>query len=364
MSKAFDCVDHETLLSKLRFYGIEGTSLELIASYLRQRVQSVAVNGVRSSGSFVRMGVPQGSILGPFLFLIYINDLPFFVKNLCDIVLFADDTSLIFKVNRDKHNYDDVNSALSRVQQWFSANNLVLNAKKTKCVEFTLPNIKKHNIHISLNNEVITVTDSTVFLGITLDSRLQWNSHLSTLAGRLSSAAYAVRKIKQLTDTDTARVVYFSYFHSIMSYGILLWGQAANIQSIFILQKRAVRAIYNLRARDSLRNVFNEAGILTVPSQYIYCNILYIHQNINMYNKHSDIHGRNTRNKNKLAVPYFRLHKINGSFVGLGIRMYNKVPQSILDLPLHKLKNKIKNVLISKSYYSVNDYLNDKDVWK
>ncbi|CAH2239265.1 jg21896 [Pararge aegeria aegeria] len=85
--------------------------------------------------------------------------------------------------------------------------------------------------------------DSTVFLGMTLDCKLQWGTHIDTLAGELSSAAYAVRKIRQITDVETARLVYFADFHSVMSYGILLWGKAADIETIFILQKRAVRSI-------------------------------------------------------------------------------------------------------------------------
>ena len=134
-----------------------------------------------------------------------------------------------------------------------------------------------------MNQEKLEFVDKTVFLGITLDTRLQWGPHLTSLAGRLSSAAYAVRKIRQFTDVDTARLVYFSYFHSIMSYGILLWGRAADIESIFILQKRAIRAIYDLRRRDSLRELFQEINIMTVPCQYIYENIMYVRKNLHLF---------------------------------------------------------------------------------
>ena len=128
--------------------------------------------------------------------------------------MFADDTSLIFNVDRTKDNYDDVSNDLSQVHEWFTMNNLLLNATKTKCVKFALPNVKPVTTKIMLNGEQLNLIDSTVFLGITLDSRLQWNPHITVLAGNLSSAAYAVRKIRQLTDVATARLVYFSYFHS------------------------------------------------------------------------------------------------------------------------------------------------------
>ncbi|CAH2216324.1 jg27456 [Pararge aegeria aegeria] len=136
------------------------------------------------------------------------------------IKLFADDTSLMFKIKRRELALDDVNNYRAKVVQWFEANNLVLNENKTKCIKFTLPNVKHVKTTILLNNEELNPVDTTVFLGITLDAKLQCGPHVNNLSNRLSSAAYAVKKIRHLTDIETARLVYFSYFHSIMSYGI------------------------------------------------------------------------------------------------------------------------------------------------
>ena len=211
--------------------------------------------------------------------------------------------------------------------------------KKTKCIRFALPNVKSNHLEIVLNKEKLEFVEETVFLGITLDARLQWGPHLTSLAGRLSSAAFAVRKIRQFTDIDTARLVYFSYFHSIMSYGILLWGRAADIESIFILQKRAIRAIYNLRRRDSLRELFKDINIMTVPCQYIYENIMYVRKNIHLFTKISDRHNFNTRNKNKLDQPRFRLAKVHNSFMGYCVKFYSKIPVEILHLNLKHALN-------------------------
>ncbi|KAG6447147.1 hypothetical protein O3G_MSEX004791 [Manduca sexta] len=114
LSKAFDCVHHDILIRKLSHYGVNGISLELFKSYLSNRVQIVDANGKQSPGSIVTMGVPKGSILGPFLFLIYINDLPYFIRDKCEVVLFADDTSLLFKIKRHELILDDVNNTLSK----------------------------------------------------------------------------------------------------------------------------------------------------------------------------------------------------------------------------------------------------------
>lgn len=365
LSKAFDCVDHENLIRKLKHYGVKNTALDLVSSYLCGRTQRVVINGMQSTGSAVAMGVPQGSILGPFLFLVYINDLPNLVQDKHDIVLFADDTSLIFKVKRQENNFDVVNDALSTIVDWFTANNLLLNAKKTKCIKFTLPNVKQVDCaKVSLKGDVLEFEDKTVFLGVTLDSKLQWNAHIATLASKLSSAAYAVRRIKQLTNVETAKLVYFSYFHSVMSYGILLWGKAADIQTIFVLQKRAVRSIYSLGARESLREKFKETNILTVASQYILENIMYVRKNQHEFKQNSDIHHYNTRSKNKLVMPTHRLRKVGTSFVGNCVRFYNKIPNDVVNFPCSKFKTHIKRHLLNKAYYTVNDFLDDNDVFK
>lgn len=360
LSKAFDCVDHVSLLKKLQHYGVRNKALKLIESYLGNRKQSVIINGEVSEALSVTIGVPQGSILGPFLFIVYINDLPFLVEKLADIVLYADDTSLIFKTSRKNLSCSDINLVLTNIKFWFDANNLALNSKKTKCVKFTLCRNTATTSSIAINNDKLEFEKECKFLGLTLDSKLQWGPHIDALGGRLSSAAFAVRKIRQLTDVTTARLVYYSYFHSVMSYGILLWGKAADAESIFILQKRAVRSIYNLKSRESLRERFKEYGILTMPSLYILQNILYVRKNWSNLQKYSDTHSHNTRNKNKLVCNLTRLAKVSKSFVSNSIRFYNKMPDHMLNLSEKKFKKALKSFLINKAYYSVEDFLKDK----
>ena len=214
-----------------------------------------------------------------------------------------------------------------------------------------------------LDGNKLNLINETVFLGITIDSKLQWGPHIIALSKRLSSAAFAVRKIRQLTDIATARLVYFAYFHSIMSYGILLWGTGADVDSIFILQKRAVRAIYNMGPRESLREFFKVTDILTLPSQYILENLMFVRKNLHMFNMNSDFHNINTRNKHKIVVRKFRLAKTNKSFLGNGVRFYNKLPKSVTDLTVNNFKNHVKSVLLGKAYYKVKDYVDDREVW-
>ena len=129
--------------------------------------------------------------------------------------MFADDTSLTFKISRQLHNYDEVNNALSKVVHWFNVNNLLLNGKKTKVIKFSTPNVKQVQTNVEINGTRLEPVASTVFLGITIDSKLQWGPQIEKMSGKLSSAAYAVKTIRRLTDVDTARIVYFSYFHTL-----------------------------------------------------------------------------------------------------------------------------------------------------
>lgn len=148
-----------------------------------------------------------------------------------------------------------------------------------------------------------------------------------------------------------------------MSYGILLWGRAADIETIFILQKRAIRAIYKLGYRESLKELFKEINILTVASQYIYENIMYVRKNLMLFPKIHEHCNVNVRNKNKLSFPKQRLSKVNSSFMGHCIRFYNKIPDDIVNLPDSRFKGHIKTTLCKKGYYTINAYLIDKYAW-
>lgn len=216
---------------------------------------------------------------------------------------------------------------------------------------------------MNLNSEKLDVVNETTFLGLVIDSKLQWKPQLTNMIKKLSAAAYATRKIRQLTDVQTARLIYFSNFHSHLSYGILLWGRAADINTIFTLQKRAIRAIYNLGSRASLRDIFKDINIMTVPSLYLYENIMHVRKNIHMFIKNKDIHNVNTRNKDKLVVQKFRLEKTSKCFMGSCIRIYNKIPESIKQYTERKFKNIVKQTLTKKAYYKIDDYFSDRNIW-
>lgn len=364
LSKAFDCVNHEILLMKLEHYGIRDNELRIFQSYLGNRTQICEVNGLKSNVESIVMGVPQGSILGPLLFLIYVNDISSCVTDDIEMVMFADDISVVLKNNDvSKLRYSFV-TALESLKAWFQCNNLLLNVNKTNMMHFAL-GTRRCNYNDDLSktaeNLSLNLVNELTFLGVIFDKSFTWKPHINSLAGKLSSACYAIKKIKELCGTHAAKTVYHAYFESIMSYGLMFWGTAADSNRIFLLQKRALRYILNMKTIDSCRAAFGELGIMTLPSAYVYQNICYARKHIHDSALNSDNHNYDTRCKNDVQLVRHRLSKTSKSFICNSVRFYNKLSLDIKKLDENNFKRQLKVMLIKKSYYTVKDALADKN---
>lgn len=356
LSKAFDCVDHEILLGKLEHYGVKGNALNLVRSYLNNRQHLTEAGGSQSSSKVCQYGVPQGSILGPFLFLIYVNDMPSCIGDNGTVTMFADDTSIIFKHSDLAELINIVNMAMKKLNDWFVSNNLLLNVTKTKAIHFylgarnvTLP------ADVVIGNQSLELVQNVKFLGVFLDNKLKWDTHIDKLASRLSSAIFAISKIRQLCGFETAKLVYFAYFHSIMNYGIKFWGNAATVNKIFVLQKRALRTLYRLTPLTSCRGKFAEANILTLFSAYVLHTLVYARGNLSNTPKNSDIHSINTRNKHKLAPIRCRLTKKSKSFINTSVKFFNMLSDVVGECSKKTFKSKCKTLLIQKELYTLNE---------
>jgi hypothetical protein len=215
--------DHDILLSKLEFYGIRGKFKEIIKSYRNNRYQRVSItsnNSCLSSSSKwrkVRCGIPQGSILGPLLFLLYINDLARVFGNNHKPVLFADDTSLIFSHLNHTDFSNNITSEFNQLNKWFAAILLSLNLKKLNMYSLT-KNIPINKISISYNNMFIMNTWNMEFLGLVIANSLSWKDQLTQLIPKLSKACYVLKSIRPFMSQDALKTVYHSYLHSLISY--------------------------------------------------------------------------------------------------------------------------------------------------
>ena len=183
-SKAFDTVDHHIVLEKLYHYGIRGCAHNWFTSYLSNRKQFVTYNGTQSEQQTIKCGVPQGSILGPLLFLVYINDLPHICHDTFP-VQFADDTNLFISGKNINHLEQIINTELDNIILWLKANKLSLNIKKTQFVLFSGFKKTKPSINLNIEGESISETVKSKFLGVTIDNKLSWKDHIAYISGKL-----------------------------------------------------------------------------------------------------------------------------------------------------------------------------------
>jgi hypothetical protein len=281
LEKAFDSVNHSFLIKKLPYYGITGKAKLLIESYLSNRYQrvllenSITYSNAVSEWTRVKHGVPQDSVLGPLLFLLYVNDLPTAVPSMTIPILFADDTSIIITCPNTIELRRAIWASLHQLTKWFQENSLSLNVSKTYFLQFYTKNQKNFETSIALDGKFITKANHITFLGLTIDNSMSWKTHVDAILPKLSSACFAIRAVKPHVSHQTLKAIYYAYFHAIMSYGVIFWGQSSDS----LLQKRAIRTTMGCGGRDSCRKLFAELGIPTLPSQYIFCLHLFVVKN-------------------------------------------------------------------------------------
>ena len=244
LEKAFDTVNHKILIEKLNHYGISDNSNKWICSYLRGRSQKVKLNGSESNSNNISCGVPQGSILGPLLFIIYINDMHK-ALSVSQVFHFADDTNLLLSSNNTKNFHKIINKELKLLFDWLCANRLSLNVAKTEFIIFRPPRKNLDNrICLRLNGKKIFESTKIKYLGIILDNRLSWKFHTDELSKKLNRAVGMIYKIRDVCLKSVLRSLYFSLFNSHLSYGLPVWGNCKLIYSnkLIIAQKKILRA--------------------------------------------------------------------------------------------------------------------------
>ena len=313
LEKAFDTVNHKILLKKLEHYGIRNIANNWFESYLSDRNQFVSLGGINSDNLPVSCGVPQGSILGPLLFIIYINDMHYAIK-FSKVHHFADDTNLLFSHKNVKILRKRVNMDLGLLFDWLCANRLSLNVGKTEFVIFRPTRSKRlDRITLKINRCKIFESNKIKYLGMILDSNLNWQHHIFELNKKLFRGVGMIYKIKNLSDASVLKSIYFSLFQSHATYGLVAWGSSRKcLEKVYLSQKKAIRAISGLGFNDSTSASFKSLRILKIFDLYkLQCASLmwdFDHGSLpdaffGFFTKISDIHSHRTRSStsNKLA---------------------------------------------------------------
>lgn len=346
LSKAFDCVSHDLLLGKLRGYNFGEGSLRLLESYLSDRRQRVSVGGVSSASRIVHTGVPQGSILGPLLFIIFINDLPL-SDNAGNFVLFADDTTISLQDSDTTILAARTGEAQSRAKGWFDVNGLVLNEAKTHNMVFSLGGVGR----------AAAGAVSVGFLGVLLDPKLSWEAHIDALCKKLKRNIFALRNLAGTVSGGVLRTAYFALVHSLITYAVLVWGHAADWKRVFALQRRAVRVVAGLSYREDCSDSFVSLKILTFPNIFILENLMHVKNNMDCYPTNSNFHDYNTRYKTDLVTPWYRVGRCQNGPNVRAIKFYNKLPTGIRHLNTKAFKRAIRDVLLKNPFYDTQQYL-------
>ena len=252
LRKAFDTVDHTLLIAKLKNIGFSASVINWFTSYLSSRTAVTSINNIKSTPKPVTVGVPQGSILGPLLFLIFINDLPQCLKH-CKSILYADDTLLYYSTKTENELQDKINEDLNSLSQWLNNNLLTLNYEKTKFMIFYNKN-QSTNVDIAIQNEKVSQETSFRYLGVTLSSDLTWHDHIDNMITKINQRLGVLRRVKEFLNLDTRCVLYTSLVLPLFDYANTIWGDKNNsvlMNSLQVLENKAAKIILDQHPRYS-----------------------------------------------------------------------------------------------------------------
>lgn len=366
MTQAFDYVDHNILVNKLDAYGIRGNILDLIRSYLTNRFQITEISKLnyktkteesyRSKARKTTHGVPQGSVLGPLLFIIYINDMPKSINH--PISLFADDSTVTIK-HKDGNYKFDINNSLTSIIKWLDNNNLKINLNKTNIMHFS-QRTKNNDIKLTYQNNTINEVESTKFLGLTINNKLNWKDHINEMTKKISSSSYVLHKLSTIVSIEALLTAYYGLVESVLRYGIIFWGNSTDKEIAFKIQKRCLRAMFHIKTIESCKPLFTMHRILTLPSLYILEVATFVKTNPHLFPHLSETVTRNRRDEERLRLFSSKTALLHKSIFCMAPIIFNKIPTSYKQLNSHLFKKKLKLLLIDKCYYNVQDFLSDK----
>lgn len=317
--------------------------LQLNSSSPTSKIGSSSKGENRYTCRKVNTGVPQGSILGPVLYLIYVNDLAEAAPG-AELTLYADDTT--FTVHAaDEEEMLKASQIKDTLERWFEMNKLTVSQEKTKSMCIT----KARHMPSEVNNFKL--------LGITVDCKLNWKAHCEELGRKIAKNGFLLRRMKEFLSKEALIEIYHSMVHSHIKYGIMAWGHAPAAKLVFKAQRKIIRIVGNLPYRADCKHLFKELGILTLPSVFIMECLIYAHKDQQLYPKNCDLHNHDTRQKKNLHLTYCRTKSENTGTKFWAIRLYNKLPNKLKELPLNIFKSTVHNILIENVYYNLEDFL-------
>lgn len=256
LKKAFDTINHDILLKKMERYGIRGVALNWLNSYIRNRQQFVQMGDHKSSHADITCGVPQGSVLGPLLFILYINDICS-VSNILKFVLFADDTNVFCSGENLQQLLEVTTTEISKLKLWFDVNKLSLNLSKTKLMLFGNRKVDTQ-VQMTIDDVNIERVYENKFLGVLLNHKICWKPHINYIKTKIARSTAVLGKTKHILDNKSLYILYCSLVLPYLNYCVEIWGNTykSNLKPLCTLQKRAIRIINKLGYLEHTNTLF------------------------------------------------------------------------------------------------------------
>lgn len=336
LTKAFDVVNHSKLLERLDQLGIRGICNDLIRSYLTNRTQCVKVGDIYSDQLVIKTGVPQGSLLGPLLYLLYIMNIPKH-KVVSHYNIYADDTNLIAKAKTLGELENILNKDLQVLSDWLDSIELCINVRKTNYIIFKTPKKKYTSVTLKIKDNIIENVQSVKYLGIIIDEYLKWDNHVKKLKKSIIPVTMAIKRSGGLPQ-QAAKLVFNGFILSKIRYNICSWSHCAkfHVEQMGIVMNKALKTLFKMHPRTCTKEVYKTTGNLDINQliyfekcKYIY-NIINGNQKSNIILKNrSTIHNYNTRSRHHIEIPQARTSKKLNGLKCSASKLYNKLPEEI-----------------------------------
>lgn len=336
LSKAFDSINHSLLLSKLKKMGLCDTSLKLFQTYLIDRKQFVEIEGVSSEKSIIRSGVPQGSILGPTLFNLFINDLCHLNLN-GTLQLYADDMVVLYKCVSPTILKSHMQQDILKIQQWLSDNCLKMNCDKSNYIIFrTKASYDFINFELKSGDTILNRVEYSKYLGLIIDSRLNWHKHIDSIKSKLTPLIFALKRVGKYLTNKAKNLIYHAHFASHLNYLIVIWSRASKnkMNELRVIQNRMVKTIKNLHFRTHTNLIYTE--FLNIDEIIKYSTLLTVFKlKLGLLKTNTKLitvkekHTYSTRNNTNFVVEFRKTNRGCNSLFIYGLLLFNNLPSNL-----------------------------------